>query len=91
MMLTLHKMDLELDILLGKPLGCLSGGEEDLIATDDGDSKQEYSHSPKLLAQLSSLARGKVSEEGTMSVKQLEELQQNIKKTKTRMGREIWG
>ncbi|KAL8876172.1 MAG: hypothetical protein Q9192_008912 [Flavoplaca navasiana] len=91
MMLTFHKMDLELDILLGKPLGHLSGGEEDLIATDDGDSKQRYSHSPKLLAQLASLAKGKVSEEGTMSVKQLEQLQRNIKKTKTRMGREIWG
>ena len=68
MMLTFHKMDLELTILLGKPLGPLSGGEEDLIATNDGDSKQRYSHSPKLLAQLASLARGKVSEEGTMSV-----------------------
>ncbi|KAL8886986.1 MAG: hypothetical protein Q9215_005379 [Flavoplaca cf. flavocitrina] len=56
MMLTFHKMDLELTILLGKPLGPLS-----------------------------------VSEEGTMSVKQLELLQRNIKKTKTRMGREIWG
>ena len=79
-------MDLELTILLGKPLRTLSGGEEDLIATDDGDSKQRYSHSPKLLAQLASFARGKVSEEGTMSVKQLELLQRNIKKTKTRMG-----
>ena len=50
-------MDLELDVLLGKSLEHLTGMDKDMIATDDGDRRQKYRHSPKLLAQLSHQAK----------------------------------